>query len=240
MRSATLLRVLSWNLLRRVGARVEEIAQLVERKRPDLVLLQEATPDVCVLPSLVGGTFYHQLMQKRVYGLAIWSPHPLIEPQILTLPMSSLPGRVPRRIAQIVRFRGIAFANVHLSHGQLLNRLQLLHIAAALEGPAAIIGDFNSVGPTVLAGFKDVGPRSGTHRASKIVALRLDRCLARSLHCVATEVLDKGQSDHHPIVLDLVPSSVAGKRRPKKKSRLLEAARGRFTRSPSLPRGSSR
>src|SRR6185312_4133165 len=92
----------------------------------------------------------------------------------------------------------------------VLNRLQLLRIAEALEGPAAIIGDFNSVGPTLLAGFEDVGPRRRTHRASKIVALRLDRCMARSLRCSAAEVLDKGPSDHHPIVLDLAVAADAG------------------------------
>ena len=35
----------------------------------------------------------------------------------------------------------ITFANVHLSHGQLLNRRQLARIASALKGkPSAIIG----------------------------------------------------------------------------------------------------
>lgn len=204
------LRVVSWNLLRRVGARVEDVAELARRERPDLLLLQEATEDMNALPSLVGGYFFRHPMQKRVYGLAIWSPRPLPQPKILPLPVSALPGRVPPRVAQIAQLGGVAVANVHLSHGQVLNRLQLLRIAEALEGPAAIIGDFNSVGPTLLAGFEDVGPRRRTHRASKIVALRLDRCMARSLRCSAAEVLDKGPSDHHPIVLDLAVAADAG------------------------------
>jgi len=48
---------------------------------------------------------------------------------------------------------------VHLSHGQFLNQWQLMHIANALDGPAAIVGDYNAVGPIKLAGFRDVGPR---------------------------------------------------------------------------------
>ena len=87
---------------------------------------------------------------------------------------------------------GITIANVHLSHGQFLNRFQLRHIMEQMDGPAAIIGDFNAVGPVGFQGFSDIGPRKRTHRAGNIVALRLDRCIARGLVCSASEVLDKG------------------------------------------------
>jgi endonuclease/exonuclease/phosphatase family metal-dependent hydrolase len=197
------LRVVSWNLLRRVGAGVDDIARLVRSHHPDLLFLQEATEDVTTLPTLVGGHFFRHPMDRRIYGLAAWSPHAFPPTVALRLPTSVLPGRVPPRHAQLVQFRGISFANVHLSHGQFLNRWQLLHIASALEGPAAIIGDFNAVGPTVLPGFRDVGPRRRTHRASNIVNLRLDRCLAREVRLTSSQVLERGASDHHPIVLDL-------------------------------------
>lgn len=197
------LRVLSWNLLRRVGAEVADVAGLIRQHHPDLVLLQEATEEITALPSLVGGHFFRHPMQSRIYGLAAWSPHPFPPTSAVRLPVSALPGRVPPRLAQIVRLGGISFANVHLSHGQFLNRWQLLHIAGLLEGPAAIIGDFNAVGPIKMPHFADIGPRQRTHRASNIIALRLDRCMARGLECVATQVLDKGPSDHHPIILDL-------------------------------------
>jgi endonuclease/exonuclease/phosphatase family metal-dependent hydrolase len=234
------LRIVSWNLLRRVGARAGDVAELVQQQEPDLLLLQEATEDMCTLPMLVGGHFYRQPMQNRIYGLAVWSPYRLPEPQVIPLPVSRLPGRVPPRVAQVVQLQGVKVANVHLSHGQLLNRLQLLHIAAALEGgPAAIIGDFNSVGPTLLSGFKDVGPRRRTHKASKTVGLRLDRCLARSLHCTATEVLDKGPSDHHPIVLDLMITS-AGKRPRGKAGQVWDATRRKLARPLRTPRRSRR
>lgn len=199
----TSLRVLSWNLLRRVGARAEDVASLIRAHRPDLVLLQEATEDIGVLPQLVGGHFSRHGMDRRIYGLAAWSPEPFSLTEALGLPVSVMPGRVPPRLAQLVKFRGIHFANVHLSHGQFLNRWQLLHIAEALDGPAAIIGDFNAVGAIPLPGFRDIGPRRRTHRAGNVVALRLDRCMGRLLACEATEVLDKGASDHHPIVMDL-------------------------------------
>jgi endonuclease/exonuclease/phosphatase family metal-dependent hydrolase len=200
------LRVLSWNLLRRIGARAEDVAALIRAHRPDLVLLQEATADIAVLTELVGGHFCRHGMDRRIYGLAAWAPEPFAQSTALGLPVSVIPGGVPPRLAQLVKFRGIHFANVHLSHGQFLNRWQLLHIAEVLEGPAAIIGDFNAVGGIPLPGFRDIGPRRRTHRAGNVVALRLDRCMARQLACGTAQVLDKGASDHHPIVMDLAVS----------------------------------
>jgi endonuclease/exonuclease/phosphatase family metal-dependent hydrolase len=197
------LRVVSWNLLRRVGAGVEDVARLVHSAHPDLLLLQEATEEIMDLPSLVGGFFHRHPMQQRIYGLACWSPHPFPASTSIRLPASILPGRVPPRLAQIINFHDITIANVHLSHGQFLNRFQLRHIMEQMEGPAAIIGDFNAVGPVGFQGFADIGPRKRTHRAGKIVALRLDRCIARGIVCSTSEVLDKGPSDHHPMVLDM-------------------------------------
>ena len=206
------LRVVSWNLLRRVGAKVEDVAQVVRQQHPDLLLLQEATEEMSRLPGLVGGHFFRHPMHSRIYGLAAWSPTPFPAGAPLRLPVTVLPGGVPPRDALLVSFRGVSFANVHLSHGQFLNRWQLLHITDALRGPAAIIGDFNAVGPVRLPGFADVGPRQRTHRASNLIALRLDRCMARGLDCVASQVLDKGPSDHHPIVLTLTRQGEATRR----------------------------
>jgi endonuclease/exonuclease/phosphatase family metal-dependent hydrolase len=203
------LRVVSWNLLRRVGAGAEDVARLVKSHRPDLLLLQECTEEIVTLPHLVGGHFFRHPMQSRIYGLAAWSPHPFPQTAAIRLPASILPGRVPPRLAQLIAIGGITIANVHLSHGQFLNRFQLRHIMEQMQGPAAIIGDFNAVGPVGFAGFSDIGPRQRTHRAGNIIALRLDRCIARGLVCAASEVLDKGPSDHHPMVLDMAVESAA-------------------------------
>ena len=197
------LRVVSWNLLRRVGAGASDVAALIRHTKPDLLLLQEATMELEALPDLVGGHFFRDPMQRRIYGLGAWSPHAIPKPAPLSLPVTVLPGGVPMRIAQLVKLGGATFANVHLSHGQFLNRWQLLHIIRHLAGPAAIIGDFNAVGPTQLPGFRDVGPRQPTHAAGNLMPLRLDRCLANGLRCDASRVLERGRSDHHPIVLEL-------------------------------------
>jgi len=101
-------------------------------------------------------------------------------------------------------------ANVHLSHGQLLNRRQLRRIARRLPYCAAVVGDYNLVGPVLLPGFRDVGPRRFTHLSADILPLRLDRCIVRGLTCTETAVLPRGTSDHRPIMVRLTagPSQI--------------------------------
>jgi len=197
------LKVISWNVLRLTGASVEDVTVLIEQHRPDLLLLQEATEQLAEIPQRVGGHFFREPLDGRIYGLAVWSPYPLAPPFALPLPVSQIPGRVPLRVAQIAQLGDVAFANVHLSHGQILNRWQLLHVANAVEGPAAIVGDYNAIGPIKLPGFEDLGPRQPTHSPTNIISLRLDRCMARGLACSHARVLARGPSDHHPISLDL-------------------------------------
>jgi endonuclease/exonuclease/phosphatase family metal-dependent hydrolase len=198
------LKIISWNLLRLTGAAVEDVVALAKREKPDVFLMQEATKHMEELPSLLGGHFHRLSWLGRIHGLAVWSPHHFAVPRALSLPASRLPGRLPRRRAQIVQVGELTFANVHLSHGQLLNRRQLWRIAAALRGkPSAIIGDYNAVGPIILPGFTDVGPREPTHYASDIVPFRLDRCLVHGLACRNADALAFGPSDHRPIRLEL-------------------------------------
>ena len=198
------MKVISWNLLRLTGAAVEDVAALLGREKPDLMLMQEATRHMEALPSLVGGHFHRLSWLGRIHGLGVWSLHRFAAPRALSLPASRLPGRLPRRRAQLVQLGDITFANVHLSHGQLLNRRQLARIAASLRGkPSAIIGDYNMVGPVLLPGFSDVGPRESTHFASNVVPFRLDRCLVHGLSCRAAAALAFGPSDHRPIRLEL-------------------------------------
>ena len=83
------------------------------------------------------------------------------------------------RVCQILDLEDFTVANVHLSHGQMLNRRQLRRIAEVLPPRAAVLGDFNLVGPALLPGFRDVGPREPTHVAGDLVPLRIDRCSAR-------------------------------------------------------------
>ena len=193
-------KIVSWNLLRRTGADVDGLVALVAREKPDLLLMQEATKDIAALQDRLGGDYAWAPLPGRIHGLAMWSPHPWpAPPSVITLPA----GAVVHRVCQILDLGDFGVANVHLSHGQVLNRRQLRRIEQSLPARAAVIGDYNLVGPALLPGFRDVGPRIPTHAMADLVPLRIDRCLVRGLVCQGGTVLPRGASDHRPIVVHL-------------------------------------
>jgi endonuclease/exonuclease/phosphatase (EEP) superfamily protein YafD len=205
------IKIVSWNLLRRTGASLDDVARLIRRERPDIMLMQEATVELEPLASRVGGHFTRAPLPGRIHGPAVWSRRPWrSRPIVLALPS----GAIVDRVCQIVDMGDFAIANVHLSHGQLLNRRQLRHIATHLPAHAAVLGDYNLVGPALLPGFLDVGPRRPTHVMGDIFPLRIDRCLVRGLVCRQSAVLPRETSDHHPIVVTLaiVPRAIAAQR----------------------------
>lgn len=177
---------------------MQDVSALISREQPDLLLMQEATRDIDELPARAGGYYARTPLPAHIHGLAVWSPTP-IALQVMDLP----PGTLIRRVCQIIDLKDVAIANVHLSHGQVLNRRQLRRIARFLPSRAAILGDFNLLGPALLAGFRDVGPRQPTHVMGDIVPIRIDRCLARGIHCTKARALARETSDHSPIVVDL-------------------------------------
>jgi len=194
------MKIISWNLLRLVGATPDDVANLVRRERPDLLLMQEATRAMDGLASRVGGHYARTPLPGRIHGLAIWSPLPFrAAPRVLPLPS----GALYHRIGQVLDLDGLTVANVHLSHGQVLNRRQLRCLADALPPVAAVLGDYNLVGPALVPGFRDVGPREPTHVAADMVPVRLDRCLVRGLTCLGAEALARETSDHKPILVRL-------------------------------------
>lgn len=195
-----MIKLISWNLLRLTGASLGDVVRLIRREAPDLLLMQEATQEMDGLTRLVGGEFHRTLMPGRIHGLAVWSPVPLsVKPVVLPLQA----GAMFNRICQIVDLGSITVANVHLSHGQILNRRQLRRIAKVLPHRAAVVGDYNLIGPALLPGFHDVGPREHTHIAGDVVPLRIDRCLIRGTVCLEARALLREASDHRPIVVRL-------------------------------------
>jgi endonuclease/exonuclease/phosphatase (EEP) superfamily protein YafD len=193
-------KLISWNLLRLTGASLEDVVRLIQREDPDLLLMQEVTHEMDGLTDKVGGQYQRNLLPGRVHGLAVWSPMPLAKWPVV-LPLQA--GAMFNRVCQIVELGSIAVANVHLSHGQILNRRQLRRIARVLPHRAAVLGDYNLIGPALLPGFRDVGPREPTHVAGDVVPLRIDRCLIRGVACLEARALLREASDHRPIVVRL-------------------------------------
>jgi endonuclease/exonuclease/phosphatase (EEP) superfamily protein YafD len=187
-------------LLRLTGASLDDVVRLIQRQNPDLLLMQEATSAMDGLTHILGGHYQRNLLPNRVHGLAVWSPVPFLGLPVV-LPLQ--PGAMFDRVCQVIHLDGLTVANVHLSHGQLLNRRQLRRIAKVLPYRAAVIGDYNLIGPALLPGFRDVGPREATHIAGDMVPLRIDRCLIRGMACLEARALLKQTSDHRPIVVRL-------------------------------------
>ena len=194
-----MLKVVSWNLLRQTGASLDEVVNLVRRERPDVLLMQEATQRMDALPTRLGGFYARVPLPGRIHGLAIWSKAPRPALRVVALPA----GAMVERVAQILDLGAFSIANVHLSHGQMLNRRQLRAVARHLPHEAAVLGDYNLVGPALLSGFHDVGPREPTHRSLSVVPLRIDRCLVRGLRCHEARALPRASSDHRPIAVRL-------------------------------------
>jgi endonuclease/exonuclease/phosphatase (EEP) superfamily protein YafD len=203
------MRILSWNLLKTADASVTDIGRLVERHRPDLVVLQEATEPIDALPELIGGRYVRRTMDQRNHGPAAWSSRPFATATEALPPATRLDLRVPvfravsARITLVIRLGSLEVANVHLDHGQWTNRRQLRHLLDGHKQLDIVIGDYNALGAVTLPGFADVGPRRTTHRAYGVVPLRLDRCPMRGLSCTAATALDYGNSDHRPILIEL-------------------------------------
>jgi endonuclease/exonuclease/phosphatase (EEP) superfamily protein YafD len=195
-----MIKLISWNLLRLTGASLEDVVRLIRREDPDLLLMQEATQGMDGLTARVGGQYQRNLLPGRIHGLAVWSPIPLATRPVV-LPLQA--GAMFHRVCQIIDLGSITVANVHLSHGQILNRRQLRRIAKVLPFRAAVVGDYNLVGPALLPGFRDVGPREPTHVAGDMVPLRIDRCLIRGVACLEARALLREASDHRPIVVNL-------------------------------------
>ena len=195
-----MIKLISWNLLRLTGASLDDVVRLIRREEPDLLLMQEATRAMDGLPDIVGGQFQRNLLPGRVHGLAVWSPEKLPNRPIV---LSLQSGAMFDRVCQIIDLGPITIANVHLSHGQILNRRQLRRIAKVLPHRAAVVGDYNLIGPALLPGFRDVGPREATHVAGDMVPLRIDRCLIRGVACLGSHALLREASDHRPIVVQL-------------------------------------
>ncbi len=203
---ARFMKIVSWNLLRLTGASLDDVVRLIEREQPDLLLMQEATNAMDGLTTRVGGHYARAPLPGRIHGLALWSPTPIARPPVV---VHLQRGSMFSRVCQTLDLGDFAVANVHLSHGQVLNRRQLRRIAQHLPHRAAVLGDYNLLGPALLPGFRDVGPRRHTHVMGDIVPIRIDRCLVRGLTCTDSSVLPRERSDHHPIVVRLgVPAPV--------------------------------
>ena len=177
------LRVVSWNLLRRVGARARGCRQ--------------ADPRLSPRSSAAAGS------HRRDRGAALAGRRAFLPPSHAEAHL--WPGRLepasfpPHRrrcacrprccpggcrpaIAQIVKFQRHQFrqcASVPRPVPQPLAAACTSPMRWKGRPPSSAISTRSA--PSGLPDFRDIGPRQRTHRASNIVSLRLDRCMARDV-----------------------------------------------------------
>src|SRR5262249_37037492 len=83
--------------LRLTGADLEDVAGLIGREKPDLLLMQEATRHFEALPALVGGHFHRLSWLRPGHRLSGWGPHrlPPPPPPAVPPPPRPRPARPP-------------------------------------------------------------------------------------------------------------------------------------------------
>ena len=116
-----MLRILSWNVARATGSRLDAVAAVVREEAPDLLLLQEAVDDALRLPRLLGGDVrfepaFRIAAAKRATGvaaegMALWSPT-----RLDGVGGMNLGGWPWPRVALWCRLGGLTVCNLHLSH----------------------------------------------------------------------------------------------------------------------------
>ena len=99
------LRVVSWNLLRRMGAGVEDVARLVKASSRSSVPAGSHRRGDSACPPWSAGIFSAIPWTGAFMGLPPGARMPFPPTTALRLPASVLPGRVPPRHAQMVQFR---------------------------------------------------------------------------------------------------------------------------------------
>lgn len=82
-------RLLSCNLLHGSGAETDDVARLVEKHKPDVVLMQEAGTRLDTLQQRLGGHYARRQMGHREHGPAVWSSHQLEDLETIALPRAT-------------------------------------------------------------------------------------------------------------------------------------------------------
>lgn len=196
-----MVRLMSWNVARAAGPRLDAVAALVGAHGPDLFLVQEATEDIRGLAATLGGHVYFEPafpIARGSEGMAIWSPAPLD-----ALGRLALGGWPWPRVALRCRVGPMTICNLHLSHLPWQRARQLRTVSDALPRPLAMAGDFNRPGGCRLAGFTPAVPQ-GWSFARGPLRLRLDAALVSPGIAVReARYLESGASDHKPLLLTL-------------------------------------
>lgn len=203
------LRILSWNVLRGMGATRDDVFRLATMTKADIICLQETEPNN-TRRLTADYWIFHAPFINRKQGVALCLSRSRFpeEPAFQSIDLAWEGRNRPHRRAAIAHTDLIGVASIHLSHDQIFNRYQIRQTRQRLTAqrqasyPCAICGDTNALGPTPARGFKDNGPKSQTHLMLGLIGVRIDRFLTRNLRVTQRTAYEPGPSDHRPILIE--------------------------------------
>ena len=156
--------------------------------------------------------------QRRQYGDAILTPHPLIDfrpYRLENLPSddADLEQRSVARATVDVAGRPVDVIVTHLDHmfaEQRAHQARQVRDLVTGDGPVILMGDLNA-GPdeasvtTIAEGLDDAAAEVNGYLTypSDVPELRLDHIFVRGLRPVGAAVLDVRASDHRPLLVEL-------------------------------------
>jgi endonuclease/exonuclease/phosphatase (EEP) superfamily protein YafD len=219
-RSPLRLRVLMANLLED-NVRHEDLDRLIRRERPDVVGLEELTPDwVAGLASIRGEFPYRAELPIGARGMALWFRD---RPEVIDPPAGPLPGGSPFLHAEFafagrVRHLWLVHPLMPLYRKGLAELPALAAIIGRTQGSRIVIGDMNTTEGSPL--FSDFVRATGL-RDSRLgfgrqpswpsdwpYRITLEHAFVSDDLAVAARRLGPSiGSDHFPLIIDLAPAS---------------------------------
>lgn len=227
--TAGALRVLSFNVNYNL-ADDDEVVAVVRDVDADLVLLQETTPGTeRVLGKALGARYPHTFFEHREVsaGMGVLSRHPLRERQVIEpAPGGWFPAlrvvvdtpegpieAIDVHLRPQVSDSGSVLSGIFTTSGARGAEARALAPRLSPELPSVVAGDFNeSRSGAAIATFRGAGleraaiegPTWRWHTSLGEVRAELDHVLVDDrLEVVAAERLDRGRSDHLPLVVEL-------------------------------------
>jgi endonuclease/exonuclease/phosphatase family metal-dependent hydrolase len=159
----------TWNLHGSARPDIDAVVRRLRVMAPDVAALQEVQRGQAdAIARALGWTtahwsFKHFPVLRAPEGLAVLSPHPLVEARTIVLTRWIPPWSPRRRIAQLVTCRvaerTVRLANVHLASDDADDRLaQARRLLARLRPGSLVVGDLNArPGSEVIRTFSAAG-----------------------------------------------------------------------------------
>lgn len=200
---------------------LEEMALVIEREAPDVVVLQEAARGLALsaqhdslgwLAQRLGMRYVYAPTIGDVFGNAVLTALPIEEVRRVSFARPG-PLRHSPRGAMSVRIAGVVIVNTHLDEYVDAGHVREAQVRAVLDawavaGPIVVAGDLNAraesreIGLLREAGLRDLVEEGGGVGSTKD-AERIDHIFGAGVRVTFAQVVDSAASDHRPVIVEL-------------------------------------